>query len=104
MESTPTAAVRREQIVRSALELYERKGIERTSVKDITEAAGITRSLFYHYFNRKEDVTDAILDRYADGFIKAVRKWNESRTHLDVAGSLRGCVRLLRTQLFERDA
>lgn len=47
MESTPTAAVRREQIVRAALELYERKGIERTSVKDITEAAGITRSLFY---------------------------------------------------------
>lgn len=104
MESTPTAAVRREQIVRSALELYERKGIERTSVKDITEAAGITRSLFYHYFNRKEDVTDAILDRYADGFIQAVREWNESRTHLDVTGSLRGCVRLLRTQLFERDA
>lgn len=104
MDLTSTAATRREQIVRAALALYEQKGIERTSVKDIAEAAGITRSLFYHYFARKEDVTDAILDFYTEGFVAAIREWNEARTRLDVAGALRDCVKLLRELLFERDA
>lgn len=104
MEDSSVASRRREQIVQAALELYEQKGIDHTSVKDITERAGITRSLFYHYFDRKEDVTAAILDRYVEGFTSAVRAWNEGRTRLDVAGALRDCVALLRRELFGRDA
>ncbi len=104
MEQTPVAAKRREQIVRAALSLYEHKGIDRTSVKDMTDAAGITRSLFYHYFSCKEDVTDAVLDRYVEGFAAEVRRWNESRTEGDVAGALQDSVKLLRGLLFERDA
>ncbi len=104
MEQTPVAAKRREQIVQAALSLYERKGIDRTSVKDMTDAAGITRSLFYHYFGCKEDVTDAVLDRYVEGFAAEVRRWNEGRTEGDVAGALRDCVKLVRELLFERDA
>lgn len=104
MEQTPVAAKRREQIVQAALSLYEHKGIDRTSVKDMTDAAGITRSLFYHYFSCKEDVTDAVLDRYVEGFAAEVRRWNESRTEGDVAGALQDSVKLLRGLLFERDA
>lgn len=104
MEETPVAAKRREQIVQAALSLYERKGIDKTSVKDMTDAAGITRSLFYHYFSRKEDVTDAVLDRYVEGFAAEVRRWNEGRTEGDVAGALHDSVKLLRGLLFERDA
>ncbi len=104
MEQTSVAALRREQIVQAALSLYERKGIDRTSVKDMTDAAGITRSLFYHYFNSKEDVTSAVLDRYVEGFAEEVRRWNEGRTEGDVAGALRDGVKLVRALLFERDA
>ena len=103
MEESSVASRRREQIVQAALSLYERKGIERTSVKDMTDAAGITRSLFYHYFSCKEEVTDALLDRYVDGFEAEVHRWNESRTEGDVAGALKASVRLLRGLLFERD-
>ena len=104
MEESSIAGKRREQIVQAALSLYERKGIERTSVKDMTDAAGITRSLFYHYFSCKEEVTDALLDRYVDKFVQEVHRWNESRTEGDVAGALEASVRLLRGLLFERDA
>ncbi len=104
MEQTSVAALRREQIVQAALSLYERKGIDRTSVKDMTDAAGITRSLFYHYFNSKEDVTSAVLDRYVEGFAEEIRRWNEGRTEGDVAGALRDGVKLVRALLFERDA
>lgn len=98
-----TALMRREQIISAALTLYEDKGIERTSVKDIAEAAGITRSLFYHYFERKEDVTDAILEGYVEGFVASVREWNKNRVRGDVAGALKSAVSLLRGALFERD-
>lgn len=104
MEETPVAIKRREQIVQAALSLYEQKGIDRTSVKDMTDAAGITRSLFYHYFSCKDDVTDAVLDRYVEGFADEVRRWNESRAEGDVAGALRNSVKLLRSLLYERDA
>ena len=104
MSVTPTVRARRAQIIEAARVLYERKGIDRTSVKDITERAGITRSLFYHYFSRKEDVTDAILEQYVSGFIAAVRAWNESRERGNVRRALDDCVTLLRTQLFDDDS
>ena len=56
------AETRREQIIAAARSLYEERGIDRTSVKDIADRAGITRSLFYHYFSSRDEVTDAILD------------------------------------------
>lgn len=104
MEATAIAEKRREQIIEASLELYVEKGIERTTVKDITDAAGITRSLFYHYFASRDEVTQAILDRYVQSFDEAVRTWDESREEGDVVGSLASCVALLRRQLFDDDA
>lgn len=104
METTEIGLERREQIADAACALYGEKGIERTSVKDVTERAGITRSLFYHYFSNKEQLTDAILERYVTNFVTAVKAWNEARVERDVAGALRHCVALLRQLLLERDS
>jgi AcrR family transcriptional regulator len=104
MELSPTARARRNQIIEAAKDLFEERGIERTSVRDIAKRANISRSLFYHYFSCKEDVTDAILDDYVTGFVTAVRVWNDTRSPGDVRGALNECVRLLRSQLFETDA
>lgn len=94
---------RRVQIIGAARALYEQNGIERTSVKDIAAGAGITRSLFYHYFDCKEDVTAAILDQYVDKFIADAEAWDAARTPGDVRGSLDGAVALLRRNLFDAD-
>lgn len=103
MEVTGIGAARREQIIDAAFELYGEKGIDRTSVKDVAERAGITRSLFYHYFDGKEDVTDAILDRYVQGFVARVHDWNDSRVERDVRGALVSCVDVLRELMLGRD-
>lgn len=103
MGLSPTARVRRNQIIKSAKALFEERGIERISVRDIAKRANISRSLFYHYFSCKEDVTDAILDDYVTGFVTAMQVWNDTRQPGDVRGALGGCVRLLRSQLFETD-
>ncbi|WP_130812868.1 TetR/AcrR family transcriptional regulator [Olsenella sp. Marseille-P4559] len=55
---------RREQVIAATRSLYEERGIDCVSVKDIADRAGITRSLFYHYFSSRDEVTDAILDDY----------------------------------------
>ncbi len=103
MESTEISSARSKQIVDAARELFGEKGIARTSVKDITEKAGITRSLFYHYFDDKEAVTSAVLDGYVEGFIGAVKEWNEQRAEGDVAGALSDCVDMFTELLLERD-
>lgn len=101
---TPVAQGRRNQIIDAARALYEENGIEHTSVKAIAAKAGITRSLFYHYFNRKEDVTDAILDQYVGKFVADAKEWDEKRVPGDVRGSLSSAVALLRLNLFDKDS
>ena len=59
-----SGASRRCEIVEAARSLYETRGLSHTTVKDIAEKVGVTRSLFYHYFENKNAVTEAVLDSY----------------------------------------
>lgn len=104
MSRTQVAEERRNAIVAAAQELYEERGIERTSVTDIADRARITRSLFYHYFTSKDEVTDALLDSYVACFVTAVREWNAARVPGDVEGALESCVAMLRHHLVDTDA
>lgn len=68
---------RREQIIACTRELYEEKGLTKTSVQDIADKVGVARSLFYHYFTDKDDVTSAVLDSYIEEFLAMLKAWNE---------------------------
>lgn len=72
---------RRRQIVDIARRLYAEKGLEHTSVSDITEEVGITRTLFYHYFGNKEEVTDAILEGYISDTLDRCKSWCSTVDH-----------------------
>lgn len=52
----------REKIVDAAIELFRNNPYEQITVKDICDAAGVTRNSFYYYFENKEIVFDAIGD------------------------------------------
>lgn len=52
----------REKIVDAAIELFKNNPYEQVTVKDICDAAGVTRNSFYYYFENKEIVFDAIGD------------------------------------------
>ena len=62
---TPQAAV-----VAAALELFDRQGFDQTSVEQIAQAAGVSRSTFFRQFGGKDDVVFAdhelLLDRIRD--------------------------------------
>jgi TetR/AcrR family transcriptional regulator, transcriptional repressor for nem operon len=52
----------RERIVAAASELMLRRGVARTTIEDIREAAAISTSQMYHYFADKNDLVAAVID------------------------------------------
>jgi AcrR family transcriptional regulator len=56
---------RREQIIDAALLVFSQKGFERTTNKDIAQAAGITAGLIYHYFESKEELLKAAIEQHS---------------------------------------
>ena len=63
---------RKAQIIAAARDLYEERGLSHTTVKDITERVGVTRTLFYHYFPDKDAVTSAVIDDYTQDYVEAL--------------------------------
>lgn len=96
-------AKRSAEIVVAARELYEEKGLAHTSIQDITNHVGVTRSLFYHYFQNKEEVTSAVLDQYITDFIEAMQHWHESQAVQETDESLHSMVKIMRMVLFEKN-
>ncbi len=46
----------RERILDIALELFNEKGYENTSIREIAERLGTTKAALYYYFARKQDI------------------------------------------------
>ena len=50
------AQATRTKLLRAGKTIICQKGLEHTSVEEITEAAGVSKGTFYTYFRRKEDI------------------------------------------------
>lgn len=56
------------RLVAAALELFNRKGYAATTVREIVEAAGVTKPVLYYHFGSKEGIYVAILQSALDEF------------------------------------
>lgn len=54
----------RQQILDAALNLFSHNGYRATGVRDIAEAARLSKGNVYHHFADKESIFRALLDRY----------------------------------------
>lgn len=97
------SSTRREDIVSAARDLYEERGFSKTTVCDITDRVGVSRTLFYHYFPDKDAVTSAVIDRYVDEFVQAAHAWNENRRECNAEEALASFIQLGRMSVFEND-
>lgn len=59
-------AIRRDAFVDVARRLIQTKGYERTSIQDVLDALDASRGAFYHYFDSKGALLEAVLDRMVD--------------------------------------
>jgi AcrR family transcriptional regulator len=77
MSETPSPSAARTLVVAAALELFEGQGFEATSVEQIAQAAGVSRSTFFRQFGGKEDVVfadhEVLLDELREWLAKGHR-------------------------------
>ena len=95
---------RRESIVRAAREICLEKGFSKITVSDIASKVGMTRSLFYHYFNDKDAVADAVLDDVIDEILTKLEEWNQAREIGNVNKALDEIVLVLRSLIADGNA
>ena len=65
--ASASATAPRHAVVAAALDLFARQGFEATSVEQIAQAAGISRSTFFRQFGGKDDVVFADHELLLDG-------------------------------------
>lgn len=69
---TAKAEETRNRILETALKLFQEKGYEETTLRDIAEAAECSLGLIYRYFGRKEDMVMELYERLANELIEHV--------------------------------
>jgi AcrR family transcriptional regulator len=65
-------AVRRDAFIDAAQHLIETKGYEQMTVQDVLDELGVSRGAFYHYFDAKSALLEAVVDRMADAALATV--------------------------------
>lgn len=65
---------RREELLSISLDLFVRKGYSGTTVRDITNAAGISEGLLFHYFPTKQAIFEELIDisNQSTGFVTEI--------------------------------
>lgn len=96
-----------DRILKSALGLFSSRGYDATSVREICEAAGITKPTLYHFYGSKEGVYRALVDgvledfrsdltqRLEDGGPVVARLKRVARAYFDAARGRRELMRFI---------
>lgn len=65
--------VRREAFVEAAQRLMQTKGWEQMSIQDVLDALEASRGAFYHYFDSKQALLEAVIDRMVEAGLASVQ-------------------------------
>jgi len=74
MRVVKEAEERRNEILDAADELFGQKGFDGTSTNDILDKVGIARGTLYYHFKSKEDIMDALIERYSIRILGAAQE------------------------------
>ena len=77
-------------IIDAALKTFKQKGLHRARMSDISKKARISYGLVYHYFKNKEDLFEAILNRWWQGLFEVMAKIRAERREAPL--ELRGII------------
>jgi AcrR family transcriptional regulator len=64
---------RRNELMDAAEQLFIEKGYDHTSASDIIRKVGVAQGTFYYYFESKDEILKAVIDRHAMRYIEFVR-------------------------------
>ncbi|MEK3726526.1 TetR/AcrR family transcriptional regulator [Lysinibacillus sp. FSL W8-0953] len=80
MREMKKAEERRNEILDAADELFTQKGFDGTSTSNILEKVGIARGTLYYHFKSKEDIMDALIERYTSMMLAKARAIAEDKS------------------------
>src|ERR1700716_3167855 len=75
------------RLMKSALELYSKRGYDQTTVAEIAERAGLTERTFFRHFADKREVLFGGQDALLQLFVKSIDEAPESMSALDAVGA-----------------
>ena len=82
MEPTD-AEQRREEFINAAEKLFKENGVVETTVNAIVKELDVAKGLFYYYFKSKDDVIEAISQKYNDSFKKNINTFTTTDNYDD---------------------
>lgn len=82
----------RRKLLDAATELFNEKGYQETGVQEICTHAGLSVGVFYHYFNSKQELLQAILRSKNDELMELIATESTARTHLEALLEVLGFV------------
>jgi AcrR family transcriptional regulator len=100
--SPDTRKSRRDQILKTAAELFATKGYTRTSMRDVAAASGILAGSLYHHFASKEAIAVELVENYHSDLVDAVRKFGS--VDVDAVTALRLFTREIAEVSFQHQA
>ena len=68
----------KEKILRAGLELFLKKGYDKTSMVMIADFVGIQKASLYHHFKNKEDLAVCVIDYFDEKMIEWNREQNKT--------------------------
>lgn len=74
MRIVKDAEERKNEILDAANALFAQKGFDGTSTNDILEKVGIARGTLYYHFKSKEDIMDALIERFSSQMFRKARE------------------------------
>lgn len=89
---TKPAEVRLDELMTAAERLFLDKGVDATTVSDITSLAGVAKGTFYHYFASKQEMLAALAGRYTQHFLASLEAAVDLCMPNDWEGRLRAWV------------
>jgi AcrR family transcriptional regulator len=82
----------KESLWHAALELFDARGYDKTTVEEIAERAGISRRTFFRYFSSKDEIVVFATDAYVDLIVQAIRQSAGQGPPLEIVRAAVMCV------------
>ena len=97
---------RKGELISAAKELFQTRGLTNTSIANIADKVGVTRSLFYHYFANKQAIVDAVIDENVDEFMRRLEQFELGRKarYEDKQARVHGALYVVRSSLVGEDS